>query len=440
MSLDFPRASLVDGVRFTAQVALPNLALGLFKKRELPTQVASTLHAEQLGYLLVQGLVRRFGPNPFYVRVAKEQALLVHHPDDIRLVLDGSPDPFASDPEAKRKGMAAFQPDALTISRGDVWRNRRLFAEAVLDSNSPMHQLADSFAVVVREETDALAARQKVRWSDVNTAFQRITRRVVFGPDAADDTTLTVELGELMSAANRMPGRPADGYPAFLHRVQTYLDMRAPGSLCALVAEAPADGQTDAAGQLIHWLFAMGDTLPANLYRTLAVLATHPLQLAEVRAELDQTDLDGAEQIASLGYLSGCILDTMRLWPTTQLFGRVSTREVRFPTGAMLPTGTQVLIYNLFNHRNRDRIPYADRFAPEEWVSGDAASDWSFNFFSHGPQGCPGAGLSVFLGQALLGRLMKSSTPHLQGASLHPGRPLPYGLDIFGFSIGLAPR
>ena len=48
----------------------------------------------------------------------------------------------------------------------------------------------------------------------------------------------------------------------------------------------------------------------------------------------------------------------MRLWPTTQLFGRVTTSDVRFPTGAILPAGTQVLIYNLFNHRNRDRIEY----------------------------------------------------------------------------------
>jgi cytochrome P450 len=96
-----------------------------------------------------------------------------------------------------------------------------------------------------------------------------------------------------------------------------------------------------------------------------------------------------------------------------------------------------VLIPNLFNHRNRDRVEFADRFAPEEWVSGDAASNWSFNFFSHGPQGCPGAGLAIFLGQAVVGRLLQTSEPRLQGASLKAGRPLPYGLDIFGFSIRL---
>ena len=67
-----------------------------------------------------------------------------------------------------------------------------------------------------------------------------------------------------------------------------------------------------------------------------------------------------------------------------------------------------MLIYNVFNHRNRDRIPYADRFSPGEWVTGDAANYWSFNFMSHGPQGCPGYGMSVFLGDAVMAHLLSA--------------------------------
>ena len=440
MALDFPHSSLVDGARFTAQVGAPNVVLGLFKKRELPVRVASALHAEQFGHLLVRGLVRRYGPDPFYVRVARDEALLVHHPDDIRIVLGGSPDPFAADPDAKRKGMSAFQPNALTISRGDLWANRRAFAEAVLDTGKPLHRRAKTFLLAAGEETDRLVRRGTIRWQDINGAFQRITRRVVFGDAAADDVALTAELAELMGAANKMPGKPADGYASFVDRIQAYVDKAEPGSLCSIVADAPSDADTDVAGQLVHWLFAMGDTLPANLFRALALLATHPLQLAEVRAEIGGAELGDPAAVAGFDYLGGCIQDAMRLWPTTQLFGRVTTRDVRFPTGAVLPAGTQVLIYNVFNHRNRDRIEFADRFAPEEWVSGTAAGDWSFNFFSHGPQGCPGAGLSIFLGQAVLARLLADATPRLAGATLRPGSPLPYGLDVYGFSIRLDDR
>jgi cytochrome P450 len=106
-----------------------------------------------------------------------------------------------------------------------------------------------------------------------------------------------------------------------------------------------------------------------------------------------------------------------------------------------VPAGRQVLIHNLFNHRNRERIAFADRFAPEEWVSGTGAEDWSFNFFSHGPQGCPGAGLSIFLGQAFLGRLLTAAEPTITaGTRLDPSRPLPHALDLRPLQVALAPR
>jgi cytochrome P450 len=440
MALDFKHASVIDGVRFTAQVGVPNVLLGLFAKRELPARVSSTLHGDHLAYLLVEGLVRRLGPDPFWIRVGKEEVLLVHHPDDIKVVLEGSPQPFAPDPDTKRKGMLAFQPNALTISRGDLWANRRRFTEAVLDTGSPLHRLAPQFLAVVRAEGEALAEAGSIRWDDLHRAFQRTTRRVVFGDAASDDTEITDRLGELMSAGNRMPGKPAPGYQPFIARVQAYVDAAEPGSLCSLAADAPADADTDPAGQLVHWLFAMGDTLPANLMRGLALLATHSEQLAAVRRHVDGADLGQPAAVAGLEYLAGCILEAMRLWPTTQLFGRVATEDVRFSRGAVLPAGRQALIYNLFNHRNRDRIAYADRFAPEEWLTGSAAGNWSFNFFSNGPQGCPGAGLAVFLGQALIAHLIARADLQLTGGSLDPDLRLPYALDIYGLAIKLTPR
>ena len=190
-----------------------------------------------------------------------------------------------------------------------------------------------------------------------------------------------------------MPGEPDPAYADFEAQLQEYVDSPDPEALTGLVAKAPR-GRRDrgAAGQLVHWLFAMGDTLPANLFRALALLATHPAALSLLRSEFAEAGPGEAAAVAEATYLAGCLLDTMRLWPTTGLFGRVLTEDHRFPNGELVKEGTQVLIHNLFNHRNRDRIAYADTFAPEEWAEGDAGSDWSFNFFSNGPQGCPGAG------------------------------------------------
>ena len=117
---------------------------------------------------------------------------------DVRRVLEGSPSPFAADPEAKRKGMSHFQPDALTISREPVWEKRRRFAEAVLDTAGPQHRLAERFAVVCRDEVRTHASTRstgvdggELGWDAFSATFWRITRRVVLGDGARDDAELT---------------------------------------------------------------------------------------------------------------------------------------------------------------------------------------------------------------------------------------------------------
>ena len=425
MALEFKRANAIEGVRFTAQVGVPNIVQGLFRKRELVVTTVGKLPADYLAFRLVEGLARKYGPDPFWVRVGAEDTLLLTHPDDIKIVLGGSPSPFAPDPDAKRKGMTAFQPTALSISRGDLWANRRAFAEAVLEPSSPTHSLAKVFAAIAVEEAGALLATDEtLRFATLNATFQRITRRVVFGDAAADDTALTDQLGELMAAGNKMPGKPAEGYDAFHAHIASYVAAPDPGALTGLIAAAPSDDETDVPGQLIHWLFAMGDTLPANLFRALALLAAHPDALDHARADDE--------------YLAGCIFEAMRLWPTTALFGRVQAEDYRWVNGQKTPAGTPLLIHNLYNHRNRDRIPFADRFAPEEWSEGSAGSDWSFNFFSHGPQGCPGAGLSIFLGQAFVREILSRATPEIaEGPALSADKPLPYGFDIYSAALSL---
>jgi cytochrome P450 len=441
MTLDFRHASIIEGVRFTAQVGVPNVVQGLFSKREAVVTAVGKLPAEQLAYRLVEGMARKYGPDPFWVRVGTEETLLLTHPEDIETVLGGSPSPFAPDPEAKRKGMAAFQPTALSISRGDLWANRRAFAEAVLEPSSPAHPLARRFAALAVETADGvLASGEPLRFDVLNAAFQRLTRRVVLGEAAADDEGLTAQLGRLMAAGNKMPGEPAAGYQQFHDNIAAYVGAPDANALTGMIASAPSDGETDAPGQLIHWLFAMGDTLPSNLFRALALLATHPEALEQVRAEIGTRKLTTVQTVTDSTYLAGCILEAMRLWPTTALFGRVQAEDFRWKNGQKTAAGTPLLIPNLFNHRNRGRIPYADRFAPEEWSEGTAGDDWSFNFFSHGPQGCPGAGLAIFLGQAFLGRVVTQSTPALtRGPRLSPDKRLPYGFDVFSAEVEFGP-
>jgi cytochrome P450 len=439
---ELPSASLLENARFNALVIVPNAVQGLFRRRRAPVAAATKANVDGWAVGLLGGMKRGHAGGPVWVRVMRDRALLLLAPADVHRALQGSPDPFAADPKAKRDGMCAFQPDALTISRGELWRNRRTFTEAVLNTGE-LHRFADRFAAVAREETDALLLGSdgdggQLTWEEWQAAFRRLTRRVVLGDRARDDEELSDLLREMMSEANGMPGKPSERYPDFISRLSGYVDAAEAGSLVALFDEAPSDEATRPTGQAAHWLFATHDTLAINAFRALAVLATHPRQRARVGEELAPFEPDDARavDVARLEYLEACVHEAMRLWPTTPMLSRETLIDTDWG-GVNVPAGTNVLIPNTFLHRDTDRHPWADRFSPEQWLDADAAEDWSFNHFSRGPQGCPGAGLALFLAKAVLATLLRRRQVELVSPSLDPERPLPHMLDFFGLRFAL---
>src|SRR3712207_8350418 len=104
----------------------------------------------------------------------------------------------------------------------------------------------------------------------------------------------------------------------------------------------------------------MRDTLGANAYRALAAIVASDEVEDRVRAEMDDADLTDAAAVDGLRYLEGCLQEAMRLWPTTPLLARETTRETTL-AGEKLDEGTQVLISNVFNHRDAEEVPDADR-------------------------------------------------------------------------------
>ena len=172
---------------------------------------------------------------------------------------------------------------------------------------------------------------------------------------------------------------------------------------------------------MTHWLFALGDTLAINALRALVALASHSEQREQALAD------------ASGGYLDACLHEAMRLWPTTTMLSRVSLADVEWD-GAEVPEGTQLVISNTYCHRDRERVEYADRFAPEEWTDGDASAYPGFNHFSRGPQGCPGTALALLVGRtavrAVLEREIEPGSPRL-----NPEKPLPHMVDFFGARV-----
>jgi hypothetical protein len=405
----FASASLVDNVRFNQTVIVPNALQGIFRRRPAAVGIATRTNVDGQAVGLLRSLRRKHGDGPLWVRVVKDPALLLLSVADVRRALEGSPEPFASDPPSKKRGMSAFQPDALTISRGDLWAARRAFAVGVLDD----HGLDARFVGVLEEELAGLGPELDL--DALQARYRRVTRRIVLGDAAADDEELSGELAELMDQGNGMPSQRKDPYDDFAARMAGYLERAEEGSLAARAAAQDADPDVRAEGQLTHWLFATADTLSTNVARALALVCTFPDTATDTGATLQEA---------------------MRLWPTTSMLARETTSTLAWD-GVRVDPGTQVLIVNTFHHRDPERLgERADRFSPEGWTDGDFGEDWGFNHLSHGPQGCPGANLAMLLGTATLEALLARG-PVLDSPQLDPAKPLPHMLNPYGLRFTL---
>ena len=275
MSERLPKASLWESARFVAAGLLPSLARGLFSPRPGMMKLLSSLDADGKAVEALRAIRRKHGGEGAMLLGGRLVTLWGR--EAIREVLDRSADVYASDSGAKGKGMAHFQPDALTISRGDQWRDRRAFNEAVLATSERIHPDAGKFLAVVADEVARLRIGPHLEWADWERLFDRITLRVIFGDRSRDDEQLTQRLEKLMGEANRLVGLDEnDEFYEFYGDIERHIADPEPGSLVARIADAPQTERTRVTHQIPHWMFAMRDTLGANTYRALAAIVADP--------------------------------------------------------------------------------------------------------------------------------------------------------------------
>ncbi|MFL5782289.1 MAG: cytochrome P450 [Thermoleophilaceae bacterium] len=429
-------ASLPESLRVLAVGVLPSVARGLFSPRRRAMRWLTALDTDGRAVRALSKIRERHGGQG--VRLLGGRIAVVWGEPALREVLDRSADVYASDAGAKAKGMSHFQPDALTLSRGEEWRDRRAFNEHVLATPERVHPFGDRFLAVVGDEVGRLRLDGHLEWSRFEELFDRITLRVIFGDGARDDQELTGLLEKLMGEANRLVGlRQTDDYHEFYGRLERRLRDPEPGSLVARFADAPQTDTTRVVHQIPHWMFAMRDTLGANAYRALAAIVADPETERAVRSELAGADLADPAAVAGFGYLEGCLVEAMRLWPTTPLLAREVTRDTEL-AGESIEEGTQVMLLNAFNHRDPGSVPDADRMRPDRWAGGER--DYRFNHLSNGTQDCPGGPMVLLLGKAVLARMLDRFQLKLEQPELEPGEPLPHMLDFFSVQFEAANR
>jgi cytochrome P450 len=432
-------ASLYDTVKFNLFHIVPYFLRGIFTKNRFWSVLFDAIHPDPLAVKFCQQLRARYQTGFIATYLIRNKSILVFDHEGIRHVLDHSPFIYA-DPDLKRMGMSHFQPNALTISRGEEWKDRRRFNEAVLDFGRRVHENADSFLDIIRTEIAALLNEKDsyLAWENFDTLFKRITLQVIFGIAARSETELTGRLKSMMRESNRvfLLGKSRD-FDAFYQSIRTHLAAAEPGSLSARCRHAPSSAMTREENQVPHWMFAMMETLATNTLRAFALIVAHPKVEERVRLQLAATPELSASDIGSLKYLRGCLQEGMRLWPTTSMLARLVLSDDRFG-GITIPAKTQVIILNNFLHRDSETHPFADRFSPELWL--ETETDYHFNHLSNGAQVCAGKYLALFLGTAVLAELLRKGRYKLVRPRLNPRKPLPHALNEFRIRLERLPK
>lgn len=427
-----PRASVGETAQIVRDILGPMVAKGPIRRRPKVMALSQRFDLERRGVRQMQALVEKYGPGPLQFSAFGVNMALVLDPGDVHRVLDETPEPFATTELLKRHALEHFEPRVSLISHGAERAERRAFNDAALGTDHPIHRMAAEMLPAVREEADTLLEQigfqgGMLRWDGFNRAWFRMVRRVVLGDAARDDNELIEMIEALRSRGNWAFLKPLDrGTRArFLGRLKSLLERAEPGSLAAYMQGISQD-EVEPVDQVPQWLFAF-DPAGTAAWGALALLASCPRRLTAVRAQKQEQQ---AQQAALLPELRHAVLDTLRLWPTTPLILRETTREVEFGPGVM-PAKTSVLIFAPYFHRDDRHLEYAHRFTPKLWDERRTAGQWPLVPFSDGTAICPGRHLVLLLASHFMARLINGHQFELAKPDLDPGN-VPSVLNTYG--------
>jgi cytochrome P450 len=426
----------VTGVAAAATLSdlgLSSIAAGVLARRRPVVRILERAQADKRASKRMQMLRERFGRGPVELVLPGRRIIIVLDPEDVGRVLAEAPTPFHPANLEKRKALQWFQPNGVLISQGPIRQPRREFNESALESSSDLHHLAGSFAHAIAEEASELIAaattRKHLDSTEFMTAWWRMVRRLALGERARDDEAITDELLRLRKAGNwsflSLPHHRKRAQ--FLQHLYRYAEAPEPGTLVSAVAETPASGAVDPVGQIPQWLFAF-DAAGMASARALALLSSHPDQLS--RALADSAD---PEQPALRPYLRACLLESVRLWPTTPAILRDTTEDTAWREGNdrfTIEKGAGLMIVVPAFHRDEQTLPYAHEFTPDIWLDGRAQHQPQLVPFSAGPAECPGRNVVLFTTSTMLAHLLHALDLRLTSTpQLSPREPLPVTLN-----------
>ncbi|MBE1874892.1 cytochrome P450 [Myceligenerans pegani] len=422
-----------ESTRVAASVLLPLVAQGAIIRRPRATAWAERHQTDRRARAVLAGLRDRYGDAPLVLPVGRRRLVVVTHSRDVRRLLEGTPAPFTPASFEKRGALAHFQPDGVLISSAAARAVLRPVNEAALQSARPVHDHAPAFARATSAAMDGLVERARPAGqfdaADFTDAWWELVLEIVLGAAARTDRRIIDLLDRLRRDGNWSWFRPRRPWlrHELEHRLAAHLDTPAPDALAGRLRPA---GLATAVSQVPHWLFAF-DAAAAATLRALAVVSARP----EIRDRLRAEAARAGPGPALLPDARACVLESLRLWPTTLAVLRDATRPTVWGRRT-LPAGTGFVIVSAFFHRDPRRLAHADDFVPHAWIDGRHEADARMVPFSAGPAACPARNLVLLVASHALSRLADQDLCVGRGRFLRED-PLPCTMDHLALRFGI---
>jgi cytochrome P450 len=439
VAIEVRKISLWHTLCLLVFIGLPAVACGLVAPRPFVVRWLSRWNGGSVGMRFLQKLRRNYGCDHLWTWFPLHKTLLVLNPETIEAVLRSSEN--AADPWLKKRPLSRFVPDALVISSGPEWVERRQFNKDMLDFGHP-HRHRDAFREIVIGEVDRLSG-QHLRWADFQGLGDRISQQIVFGAGQFEPETAT-QLAGLARCSNWFV-RHERFFSAFYAVMSRHLSRspeRQPMSRNCLMHDCiealndgKAGGPTRVTKQVGFWLFVIKDAVELHVARTLALIAAHPAVQAQARQDIHDASTLTPQAIDGLQYLGNCIREQLRLWTPVPILLRRAVQRFSLCHEIAIEAEQQILIHSGFYHRDAAAFgKRADEFLPDSLSSPPVPALYSFSGYR---QSCVGESLAMFLLKSTLARLLERFQFELIGPKIEPGR-VPYLYDHFGVEFRLS--
>jgi len=358
------------------------------------------------GYL--KSVAERYG-DVVHLKLARQNAFLLSHPDDIREVLVTQQSKFVKSRILERARMLLG--DGLLTSEGEFHTRQRRLVQPAFHRDRLIHY-ADEMAQCAVNARESWQPGEHDIWQEMTRLTLAIVGRTLFSTDVSSETQ---DIGEAMSDILAMFDTllmPFIDLAIKLRLPQIRRFERAQKKLdrivYGLIAERRAS-QKDYGDLLSMLLFARDEQDNARMtdqqvhdealtlllagHETTAnalawcwyLLAQNPSVEMRFPEEINQVlggRTPGFDDAPRLPYTTGVFSEALRLFPPAWAIGRRAVQDVRI-RDYTIPAGSIFLMSSWVVHRDARWWAEPERFEPERWIEPDETRP-KFAYFPFG--------------------------------------------------------